>query len=250
MHLPYSTIAFIFLLAMGPAYAQDLATTCHATSSYDVTLNADSVAFDRATPAPSRVEIRQGLLRTDGVTVRLNAENQDRMTLFERDLRALAPRVRAVAQNGVDIAVQAVRAEASGMHLSAETRAELDQRLTDHARELKQRIAASRSTHDWSADAINQYANQIAGDLMPLIASDMGQQAINAALNGDLQAASALRDQAAGLATQIQPRLLRRMQTLRPQIQALCPSIDALSELQVGVRASNGQPLELIQTSR
>lgn len=240
----------MLLLSAAPLSAQDLATTCHATSSYDVTLNADSVAFDRATPAPSRVEIRQGLLRTDGVTVRLNAENQDRMTLFERDLRALAPRVRAVAQNGVDIAVQAVRAEASGMHLSAETRAELDQRLTDHARELKQRIAASRSTHDWSADAINQYANQIAGDLMPLIASDMGQQAINAALNGDLQAASALRDQAAGLATQIQPRLLRRMQTLRPQIQALCPSIDALSELQEGVRASNGQPLELIQTSR
>jgi len=240
----------MLLLSAEALSAQDLATTCHATSSYDVTLKADSVVFDRATPAPSRVEIRRGSLRTDGVTVQLNAENQDRMTLFERDLRALAPRVRAVAQNGVDMAVQAVRAEASGMHLSAETRAELDQRLTDHARELKQRIAVSRSTHDWSGDAINQYANQIAGDLIPLIASDMGQQAINAALNGDLQAASALRDQAAGLATEIQPRLLRRMQALRPQIQSLCPSIEALSELQEDVRAGNGQPLELIQITR
>jgi hypothetical protein len=242
--------ALVLLLSAAPLSAQDLAATCHATSSYDVTLNADSVVFDRATPAPARVEIQRGALRTDGVPVQLNAENRDRMTLFERDLRALAPRVRSVAQNGVDMAVQAVRAEASGMHLSAATQAELDQRLSDHARELKQRIAASRSTRDWSGDAIDQYANQIAGDLMPLIASDMGQQAIDAALSGDLQAASALRDQAAGLATQIQPRLLRRMQALRPQIQALCPAIEALSELQEGVRASNGQPLELVQTTR
>lgn len=243
-------VALTLLLSAAALSAQDLATTCHATSSYDVTLNADSVVFDRATPAPSRVEIQHGSLRTDGVTVRLTAENQDRMTLFERDLRALAPRVRAVAQNGVDMAVQAVRAEASGMHLSADTRTELDRRLTDHARELKQRITVSRSTHDWSGDAINQYANQIAGDLMPLIASDMGQQAIDAAMNGDIQAASALRDQAANLATQIQPRLLRRMQALRPQIQALCPSIEALSELQEGVRDSNGRSLELIQITR
>jgi len=250
MHLLRSTVALTLALTAVPLSAQDLATTCHATSSYDVTLNADSVIFDRAGPAPSRVEIQRGSLRTDGVAVRLNAENQDRMTLFERDLRALAPRVRAVAQNGVDMAVQAVRTEASGMQLSAETRNELDERLSTHARELKQRIAASRSTHDWDGDAINQYANQIASDLMPLIAGDMGQQAIDAALNGDLQAASDLRDQAASLSTQIQPRLLRRMQALRPQIQALCPSIQELSELQQGVRATNGQPLDLIETGR
>ncbi|WP_458070329.1 DUF2884 family protein [Rhodanobacter sp. BL-MT-08] len=250
MHVPSSTAALLLALAISPVYAQDLASTCHASSSYDVTLNADSVVFDRATPAPLRVEIQRGSLRTDGIMVQLNAENRDRMTLFERDLRALAPRVRAVAQNGVDMAVQAVRAEAAGMHLSAATRSELEQRLNDHARDLKRRIAASRSTHDWDGDAIGQYANQIAADLMPLIASDMGQQAIDAVLSGDLQAASDLRDQAASLSTQIQPRLLRRMQALRPQIQALCPSIEALSELQEGMRGSNGQPLDLVQTTQ
>jgi hypothetical protein len=242
--------AIALSLAAGSAGAQDLATTCHATSSYDVTLDSNSIVFDRATPAPRRVEIQRGALRTDGVAVRLNAENQDRMTLFERDLRALAPRVRTVAQNGLDMAVQAVRAEAGGMHLSAATRAELDQRLSAHAAELKQRIASSRSTRDWDGDATGQYANQIAGELMPLIAGDMGQQAIDAALSGDLQAASDLRDQAANLSTELQPRLMRRMQALRPQIQALCPAIDQLSDLQEGVRASNGQPLDLLQTTR
>lgn len=231
-------------------HAQDLATTCHASSSYDVTLKTGSLLFDRASPAPFHVELQQGTLRTDGVGARLNAEDQDRLALFERELRALAPRVRTVAQNGVDMAAQAMRAEADGMGLGADSRAEFDRRLGEHASELKRRIAASHSSHDWQGDAANQYLNQIAADLLPLLAADLGQQAINAALGGDLQAAASLRDRAADLATELQPRLQQRMQALRPQVQALCPSIQRLAELQQGVRGSDGKPLNLVQVGQ
>lgn len=243
-----ATVALMLLLSVLPVAAQDLASTCHATSSYDVTINTDSVIFDRPSPAPARVELQHGSLRADGASVKLSAENQDRMTLFERDLRLLAPRVKTVAQNGVDMAVRAVQAEAGGLGLSAETRAELDQRLQAHASEMKTRIAASRGTHDWDGDASGEYANQLGADLLPLIAGDLGQQAIDAALGGDLQAAATLRDRAASLTTEMQPRLLSRMQALRPQIQALCPAIQRLAELQQDVRGGNGLPLDLIQT--
>ncbi len=244
---------FVAVSVLSPvlmAHAQDLAATCHASSSYDVTLKNDSVLFDRASPTPFHVELQRGSLRTDGVDVHPNAEDQDRLALFERDLRALAPRVRAVAQDGVDMAVQAMRAETDGMGLAAGNRAEFDRRLLAHASDLKRRIAASRSTHDWQGDAANQYMNQIAGDLLPLLAADLGQQAINAALSGDLETAASLRDRAADLATRLQPRLQQRMQALRPQIQALCPSIQRLAELQQGVRGSNGQPLNLLQVDQ
>lgn len=237
------------LLAALPLHAQDLTTTCHASSSYDVTLKTDSLLFDRASPAPYHVELQRGSLRTDGVVVHLNAENQDRLALFERDLRALVPRVRSVAQNGVAMAVQAMRAEADGMGLGADTRAEFDRRLDAHASELKRRIAVSRSTHDWQGGIAQQYANQIAADLLPLLAADLGQQALAAALSGDLQTAASLRDRATGLATDLQPRLQQRMQALRPQIEALCPAIRQLAELQQGVRGGNGQPLDLLQIS-
>ncbi|WP_254425042.1 DUF2884 family protein [Rhodanobacter sp. B04] len=229
-------------------HGQELATTCHASSSYDVTLKADSLLFDRPSPAPFHVELQQGALRTDGAAVALNAEDQDRLALFERELRALAPRVRAVARNGVDMAVHAVRAETAGLGLSDDTRAEFDRRLDAHASELKQRIADSRSTHDWQGDAANQTMNQMATDLVPLLAADLGQQAINAALNGDLQAAASLRDRATTIAADLQPRLQQRLQAaLRPQVAALCPSIQRLAELQQGVRGSNGRPLNLLQ---
>ncbi|HXD36625.1 MAG TPA: hypothetical protein VN624_08200, partial [Rhodanobacter sp.] len=91
-----ASLSFVVLLLWiaSPLQAQDLAATCHATSSYDVSLRPDSVLFDRAAPVPTRVEMHGGSLRTDGIAVALTASQQDRLSLFERDLRALAPRVR------------------------------------------------------------------------------------------------------------------------------------------------------------
>ncbi len=240
----------LLLLSASPVHAQDLASTCQASSSYDVTLTPGGLLFDRPAPAPRRVLITHGSLRTDGVAVVLNAESQDRLALFERDARALVPRVRKVAQNGVEMAVQAVRAETAGLGLSAETRAEFDLRLDADANELRQRIARSQSSHDWQGDAVQQYANQVAADLLPLLAADLGQQAVNAALSGDLQTAASLRDRASALATELQPRLQQRMQALRPQLEALCPAIRRLAEWQQGVRGSNGQVLDLLQVGR
>jgi hypothetical protein len=247
MHLLRSFAVLLFLLIALPLQAQDLATTCHASSSYDLTLKTDSLLFDRASPAPFHVELHRGALRTDGAAVPLNAEDQDRLALFERDLRALVPRVRVVARNGVDLAMQAMRAEADDMGLAPATRAEFDRRLAVHADQLRQRISTSRSTHDWQGDVAGQYADQVAADLLPVVAADLGQQALAAALGGDLQAATNLRDRASALAGELRPRLQQRMQALRPQIEALCPAIRQLAELQQGVRGGDGRPLNLLQ---
>lgn len=239
-------------LACGVLHAQQLAAVCHASSSYDLTIQPSSLLFDRAAPAPApqRVVLQDGSLSTDGQVVALNDEDQDRIALFGRDLRALVPRVKAVASHGVDIATQAMHDEALSLNLSADTRVELDRRLAVQAEQLKQRIAASHSTHDWEGDMANQYANQVATDIVPLLAADLGQQALSAAMNGDLQAAADLKDRASTLATQLQPRLQHRMQALRPQIQALCPDIQRLAELQQGLRGSNGRPLNLLQVGQ
>lgn len=246
MRLRHLPLLLLPMLAVAPVQAQDLAATCHATSSYDVTLQPNSLLFDRPSPAPMRVVISHGTLTADGVAVRLNDEDQDRLSLFERDLRALAPRVRTVAENGVDIAVQGLHAEAAGMGLSADTMSQLDQRMGADASALKQRIAASNSTHDWQGSAMDQFTSKLENDLLPLVAGDLGQQAINAAMSGDLQAAASLRDRAADAATQLEPRMRARMQALRPQIEALCPSIRKLASLQQGIRDNHGRPLDLL----
>ena len=114
MRVLFSAVIAAAALAAAPLYAQDLSATCHATSSYDVTLQSQGVLFDRPVPAPTRVELRDGSLRTDGVAVVLTPSQQDRLSVFERGVRALAPRVRQVARNGVDMAMQALRADGLG----------------------------------------------------------------------------------------------------------------------------------------
>lgn len=240
-------LPLLLLAASLPLQAADLLTTCHASSSYDVTLRPDSLLFDRPAPAPTRVELGRGTLRVDGAAVPLNAEAQDSLSLFERELRALAPRVRTVAQHGVALATQGLGAEAAGLGLDAATRTELDRRLRASAASLDQRIAASQSTHDWQGAAMDQYVSRLESELLPLIAADLGQQALDAAMNGDLQAAASLRDRAANLATQLEPRMRQRLQALQPQVQALCPAIRRLAELQQGLRDAQGRPLHLLQ---
>jgi hypothetical protein len=224
----------------------DFADICHASSSYDLTVTPTSLLFDRAAAAPRRIELHAGKTTLDGAGLRLNTEDGDRLALFEQELRALLPKARAVARSGVDLAIKAMHTETAALGASAETLAALDASLAARGDEIKRRIAASTSTHDWQGDVIDRYASEIAADIAPLLAADLGQQAIAAALGGDVDAAAALRDRAADLSGNLRPRLERRMQALRPQIEALCPSLRRLYELQRGVRGANGRPLDLL----
>ncbi len=243
-------VVALLLAAATGAHAQDLVNVCHASSSYGLTIAADSLLFDRAGPAPRRIQLHAGRLDVDGAAVRLNAEDHDRLALFEEQVRALVPKARGVAGNGVDLAIKAVRAETASLGVSADTQAQLDVKLSARAAELKRRIAASTSTHDWQGDAFDRYADDIAADIAPLLAADLAQQAVAAAVNGDLDAAASLQAHAADLSGDLQPRLERRMQALRPQIQALCPSIRRLHELQRDVRGGNGRPLDLLDIDK
>jgi len=246
---PIALLALGWLvLAPPPAHADDLANVCHASSSYDLTIAPNSLIFDRAEPAPRRIDLHGGKVSLDGVALHSNAEDADRLALFEQDLRALMPKAKAVAASGVDLLGKAVHAEAVGLGLGAQTQAELDARLAARIGELKRRIAASTSTHDWQGDAFDRYATEITAEIAPLVAADLGAQAIDAAVGGDLERAASLRERAATLASGDLPTHLEgRLQALRPQILALCPSIQQLYELQRGVRDTHGRPLGLLE---
>jgi hypothetical protein len=225
----------------------DFSAICRASSSYDLTLTPAVLAFDRLDVLPRRIELRGGRVMLDGIALRLDTEDGDRIALFEQELRALVPRAKAVACNGVDLAIKAMHAETAGIGASADTLAALDEKLAARGADLKRRIADSTSTRDWQGDVLDRYAADVVADIAPLLAADLGQQAIVAAVSGDLDAAATLRDRAADLGSDLRPRLERRMQALRPQIEALCPSLRRLHELQRGVRGANSHPLDLLE---
>ncbi|MGN6521192.1 MAG: DUF2884 family protein [Dokdonella sp.] len=240
-------ILLALLLTCGSgARATDFEDTCAASSSYDLVVGADALVFERGAPAPRRVEWRDGRLRVDGVVVRLNTEDADRLGLFARELRALVPKVKAIALRGLDLATGVVRTETRRLATSADTRAEVDRRIAAHAAELRARIAASTSTREWQAEAFERDVAGWSADLAPLLVADVGRGAITAALDGDLDEAVALQARASELGNGLQPKIERRLRDLRPQVEALCPSIRRLHELQDGVRDGDGRPLDLL----
>jgi hypothetical protein len=244
-------VAFIAASCMvGGVSAQDLSqVSCGVASTYDLMVRPDALLFERPQVAPRSVRMHDGGLATDGRTVGLRPDEQDRVALFERDVRALVPKAKAIASDGVDIAAHAVREEAGRASPGSLSSGELDRVLASRVADIKRRIAASQSTRDWQADAMRAYAQEIVSDITPVLSQDVGSEAMQLAMNGDLEGASALRDRVADVSTGGQARVLARLEAaLRPRVQALCPAVRQLVDLQSGLRDASGQPLMLIET--
>lgn len=248
---------FLILLAAwlppGALMAQvDALDACHARSSYDLTLEGDALLFDRAGAAPRKVRMHDGELVVDGTAVELGPADQGRINAFERGVRALVPEARAIADQGVDLAAEAVREQARESAPALVSSGELDVRLEREARDLKARIAGSRSTHDWHGAAFQQYASQRLAGVVPLLAGGLLQQSVGLAMGGDLEGVARLREQAANLAATLQARIQRKLGQLRPRIQALCPAVNELDRLENGLdaRMPDGSRLNLLTVER
>lgn len=245
----FGLLATVALGMCALASAGSLADVCHASSTYDLTVRPTGLMFDRSGSPPRTVSMHAGTLRVDGANVKLNTEDRDRVRLFERDVRALVPRVKAIATHGVDMAADTLRAQVATLAPSAAASGVLGQRIDTDVADIKARIARSNSTHDFQGKAFDQYASKVAADIVPLIAADMGQQAINAAMSGDLQRAAQLRNQALNVAGSLETRLRQSLQPLRPQIKALCPDIQSLDTLESGITSPlpSGGRLNLVE---
>lgn len=235
--------------AGGVAAQGTASVSCGVASTYDLTIRSDALLFDRPEVAPRSVRMHDGSLATDGRAVALRPDEQDRVALFERNVRNLVPKAKAIASDGVDIAARAVREEVSRASPGSLSSGELDRVLASRVADIKRRIAASQSTRDWQADAMRAYAQEIVSDITPLLTQDVGGEAMQLAMNGDLQGAAALRDRVADVSTGGQARVVAKLETaLRPRVQALCPAVRQLVELQSGLHDASGQPLMLIET--
>ncbi|MDQ2972815.1 MAG: DUF2884 family protein [Rhodanobacteraceae bacterium] len=237
--------------AAGAARSQDLADICGARTSYDVTLRSDALVFSRGAPAARTLVLSSGALTVDGHDVTLDDEDRDRIALIERNARALAPRVKAIAQRSVDLGAQAVRGEAASYAPQITSDPRFAQTLDEHAHTLKARIAASTSTTQWQGDNLDRIVDSAANDLLPIVAQDAAQQALDALVSGDFSGAGALGGRTATLQADLEARVRQRLQTLAPDVRALCPALDEIDALQSGVVADiPGGRLDLIEIAR
>jgi hypothetical protein len=238
---------FLLLGFAGAAHAQALTNVCHVTSSYDLTVQKDRLIFDRESPAPRHVVMGNDAMEVDGHAVQLTSNEQDRINFLQLNVRQLVPRVKSIAQYGLYLASQAIYGDLQDIQLDADSRYQVKRRLTTSIGDLQQRIQNSQSTRDWHGDAFNQYANEIVEGIAPIVTAGLGKQIAAATASGDLSKAAELTTRAANLATNFQSDVEQHLQPLQPKIQALCPAVQQVAELQQGLLDDRGAPLELLQ---
>lgn len=222
---------------------------CQVRSGYDLTLSPGTLLFERVAAENQRIEMRGGRLSVNGVAVALGDGDRSRIASYETRMRALIPRIKALGQRAVDLGAAAVREEGASVSPRSAANAKLNARVDARARDLKTRIANSTTTKEWRGTAFNRYSAEIASDVLPIVAGDLAQQALEVAVKGDLAGAAALQKRAAGMRASLEGRIRHRMQLLEPEFALLCPAARELDALESAItaRLPDGSRLDLLQ---
>ena len=238
-------VSLIAASAGAGAHAAVVVDACHAGSRYDVTFAPEALVFERA-GSPRRVELRDSGLFVDGERLVLNTEDADRVRMFSRELRGLVAPLKTLAQRALDLATGVVRAEARALVSDPATRADIDRQISAQAAGFRARIASSRSTRDWQEDALAGELDAAASELVPLLAAGAGGKALDALLEGDVEGAADAHSRALAFGDRVQAKIEQRLADLQPQLDALCPGLRRLAELQQGLRDGRGRALDLV----
>jgi urease beta subunit len=237
----------MFTVAMPSARALD--QTCHTSSDYDLTVTDAALQFERKNASGRRLEMRKGALAVNSQAVALGAGDRQRVAAFESRVRELVPKVKTIAQRGVDLMVVAVREEAVSASPGSAANRQVNARVDARAQELKTKIARSVTSKEWHAEALQGYMAVLLSDVAPLIAGDLAQQAVDRTLKGDLAGVVALRDRAIALRASLETRIRDKLELLQPDIAKLCPSLRELDRLETGMTQGlpDGTRLNLIK---
>lgn len=239
--------ALLFLalsVAAGGAFAGDL--RCDVQSNYDLSLDEGSLRFEREDGTPARVEIRRGRLFVDGKAQVLGVADQARLERYEAGALRLAPEVREVALEAVDIAFTALAEVARGLSDDPEeTLAKLHKARRDVTRQLDRSHVAA--IDDEALDAVMEEA---VASLVPALVGDIVKSALAAAFTGDTARAEALEARAERMEAEIERLVEPRAKALERRAEALCVQVAALDaiEEEFEFRLPDGERLDLLRS--
>ena len=242
----YAVFTALVLALPGGGHA--LEPACRTSSDYDITLTDAELQFEPKNAAGQRLAMRRGELAVDRRALALGADDRKRVAAFESGVRDLVPKIKTIAQRGVDLMVTAIREEAVSASPESAANPDLNARVDARAGQLKLKIAQSATSKEWHADALQGYMAALLSDVVPLLTGDLAQQAIERTLRGDLAGVLALKDRAAALRGSLEKRIRARLDSLQPDIGRLCPALRELDRLESGVtqRLPGGARLNLI----
>lgn len=240
-------VVAIAALFAGSAGARGF-TACEVDSDYDLTLGKDALTFARSTGTPQRVLMRAGTLSVDGVAQDLTAADTMRIETYERDIRAMAPEVKAIAVQAVGIATEAIVQVATAFAGDDVDSTRLA-RVEALGAQLAERIERSTGTAEWRDEQFDVAIEQATAELVPMIVGDIAAVAVTAALTGDEKKLADIEARAASLEREVETRVEARAGDLERRAEKLCPRMRALDQIEsaLDLRLADGSQLDIVR---
>lgn len=246
----------LLTLAVGMAFAAQTQARglhfdndqCGFTTSYDVRVNADGIAFDHEGGKPTSVFMHDGQLRVDGRQLALSNADADRLRQYEGQVRALLPEVAGIVREGLDIGFSAMTTVATTFAENGEERGQLLDRLNrKHAAALKQ-VDQGIGNGVWKQHEVAGVVEEGVQSAVSEMAGTVTANALKAALSGDEAKMAALQARADSLDKTIDREVDARADRLGERAQALCPRLTELERLQqqFQFRLGDGSRLQLL----
>jgi hypothetical protein len=238
-------VAFAGAPATAQAHAGrgDHGLSCDVHSDWSVRAYRNAFLFTRE-GSPHEVGIGGGRLFVDGREVRVSAADHARLAAMESEFHALAPEMRQVVGEAVEIAFAALTEVARGLSGDpGQTVADLDA--------AHRRVRARMASADlalFNKDALSDVVQPILRDYLPDIIGGAVRTAIKAAFSTGKEAGE-LQARIDRMQHELDQRVDARAKALEPLARHMCARlrrIDALDDA-LEARTAAGRPYDLLE---
>lgn len=219
---------------------------CKVRSDYGLRIDDGSVLLKRKSGDPREVRIQDGRLWLDGTEQALGQADRQRVRHIEREVAAMMPEVKAIAEEGLDMAIDALAHVATSLGGDdPELIAEIEQARVEFSRAIEKKMRGDGFDEDFLERDIEALVER----LTPQIAGKVAALAISAALSGDEAAAKDFERRAEAMGKELETAMEARGKALEAKAEALCGRIEQIDEIEnaLDLRLADGSPLNLVR---
>jgi uncharacterized protein YPO0396 len=239
------TLALLLAAGQVAAHERDgVHVGCDIGSDWSVQAYRSAWLFTREDGPVRELAIGGGRLFVDGKEVQVVAADHARIVELEAELRGLAPELRRIGREAVDIAFTALVEVARGLSSTPEkTIAELQRGRARSLAEIDRQPMGV-----FNGEAVEQIIEPIIARFVPDIVGGAVSTALKAAFSGDAQRQE-FQSRMDRMERELDTRVDARAKALEPLADAMCKRLERMDALDdaLAARLPDGEPLALLR---
>ena len=239
------TLALLLAAGQVAAHERDgVHVGCDIGSAWSVESYRSAWLFTREDGPVRELAIGGGRLFVDGKEVQVGAADHARIAELESELRGLAPELRRIGREAVDIAFTALVEVARGLsNTPNETIAELQRGRVRSLAEIDRQPMGV-----FNGDAVERIIEPIITEFVPDIVGGAVSTALKAAFSGDAQRQE-FQSKMDRMERELDTRVDARAKALEPLALAMCKRLERMDALDdaLEARMPGGEPLALLR---